>query len=305
MDVKEDIRITYRHHPNGRKASQYTYVNGEMTGVQTEWHANGVRSKEYVCVNRRKNGTQREWNSNGSIRLEYNFVNSRYHGTNTVWMKRRNGWTETHYDMDRTCWIRTWLDHRLVYQKIFENGYPKYEIIVSGDEKIYRSLDGDVGCNDEKRWTNGVLWRHVQYEYNYLTKRIVCFAAEGHGIVTIKLGDVTEKQYNWDGNPFCIERRRAGVILALTNSLPREINGQMERVPHGLHIGPTGVRMENGVWEADPNTAGPTYFMLGFEIQIDAYSSLLDRLSKCVQSTTGLLIELSRLVSAYADIPIV
>jgi antitoxin component YwqK of YwqJK toxin-antitoxin module len=57
-------------YPKGQKLSEYTYQDGLMHGLQTEWRENGQKQWEVTSKDGNKDGLETGWHENGQKRFE-------------------------------------------------------------------------------------------------------------------------------------------------------------------------------------------------------------------------------------------
>lgn len=75
----------FHNYPSGQKAFEYSYVDGVIDGLVTEWYKNGQKKREGDFVDGKQQGIGTEWHENGQKKREVDFVDGKPQGLATEW----------------------------------------------------------------------------------------------------------------------------------------------------------------------------------------------------------------------------
>ena len=70
FEEKPFTGVAVSKYPKGQKLSEYTYKDGKLHGLQTEWRENGQKEWEVTHKNGNKDGLETGWHENGQKRFE-------------------------------------------------------------------------------------------------------------------------------------------------------------------------------------------------------------------------------------------
>jgi antitoxin component YwqK of YwqJK toxin-antitoxin module len=85
FEVVDGTGVVIDWHASGTKASEATYRNGKIDGVQRTWHPNGVKAIEASYRDGRQHGVATQWAESGTKITEETYEDGRRHGEAKTW----------------------------------------------------------------------------------------------------------------------------------------------------------------------------------------------------------------------------
>jgi len=124
--IKNETANIVSYYPNGKKAREINYVNGEVQGKRMQYYTNGNTYIEANFVDDEYSGKSTEYYLNGKVKSEVNYVDGEREGLSKTFYDNGMPETETEYICDVKYGTEKRYDKsgKLISVLTYINGYP-------------------------------------------------------------------------------------------------------------------------------------------------------------------------------------